>query len=1602
MLVLVSAVTLTCALVSSARAAPPQHLPLGVELSGLNHPCGVAVDSNGSLYVASAGEDTIRIFDAERNPTATIAESTNEPCGLAVDSRGDLYVSERGVHEVVRYRRTEAGFAPRQVVDPSGEAEGIAVDPHDDRLYVAEGDHVQSFSGVDERQRVAISGTVTSGTYTLTFKGTVASPLAVPQTTAPLPYNASAAEIKAALEGLAAIGPGDVEVQEVTGFSGPVNDVTFTGAYERKDIEALEIDGSGLVGGGGFVQTKVDAWEGAIEAEGQLTDISGVAAYTNLVSKTKTSGGEIISEESDHYLFVADRSSEEVKILLGRDPFGEALGERLAGMKVIRTISGPRPGEDFEFGTAGTYLAVDGGNADEAGKCVSVKEQACTAGHLLVYDAGHDVVDEFEASGEFLDSFSDPGLEDAAPTALAIERSGGPNDGNIYVTSGAGTGGSVLAFAPLAAPSRRPLPTLSRKLAGASAVATDPRGYVYVRAGGGRIHVFSPTGEEIEVGGLDDPNNPTSLAVDSSGHVYVVDVFGTAASEPPVVTYYTPSAYPPVDGTAYVRHEPPIVELTTPGFEARANDVAVDPTNDRVFVLGRKLEAFSSVVGEFGSVEEGSNFVRLTAGSFGSEPTAMSIYGAKSDVYASTSVVGRIEVVYDDPLDPPALELARIGERGCPSAVVSAASKIAVDQSNGHVLVFSPSMAAGREYDASGACVTEFFFPEPQRFATTGLTFDIAVDSSCAVHRNAEGDLEPLDETTTPTCAEFDPANGNTYIAYDDPKATSPDLWAFGPLSYGALPEAITGLASAVGAGAATLNGNLNPHEFEVEECFFEWGTSEAYGNLAPCTESSEAIGSGTDAVAVHAEIAGIDPQSTRYHFRLCAVNKFGEKCGEDAVFGPPVVSDQSALPVLYDEATLRAQVDPAGLVTKYHFDYLDAQSFEEQGGFEGPATLHTADATLAAGAGPSAVKVAVSGLAEGTTYRFRVVAENEAASDAGPADEFTTLTRRSATSCPNEEYRTGASAALPDCRAYELVTPAETGGLTPVAAGTNSPGTDFDSWLVLPRGEGAGQVLTYFTRGTLAGFEGNGTLDAYRAERASGEHPLAGWSSQLAGPTYAEAVPDLSHNIDVRGVSSDQLFSFWALDPALSLPGGLPAGSYLSTPAGLEPVGLGTATDHAATSRYVGPGGQHVIFSSAAQLAPGAPPPGTVAIYDRPAGSSATQLLSVPPLGATQATQEEFEEEDATFLGASEDGTAVVFSLGGVLYLASGGQSTEVAPTYTAFDAISTDGQRLLYTAAGDIFAYEAGTTVPIATEASFAAASADGSHVFFAATEGGTRNLYVSDGTATSLIAALSPSDPPDISPRVTPAGDVLLFRSRAQLSAYDNEGKAEIYRYAPAAAGEELLCVSCDPSRAPPSGDAALRGSGEGFEVSSSVLIPNLTDNGERVLFESPDRLLPEDANDLADVYEWTAREGPGCSLGGGCLALISSGQGEGESHLFGMSADGRDVIFFTLEKLLERDVRGSPSLYDAREGGGIPEELAARICTGDACQGAGSPLPTLPQPTTTGSGGGNAEQGRKRPCPKGKRRVRRHGKALCVKRHPRKRHRRRGGQGQGRRG
>ena len=95
-------------------------------------------------------------------------------------------------------------------------------------------------TGINERQTVTITN-ATGGTFTLTFSG---------QTTAPIAFNATAAQVDAALEALSNIGADDVAV---TGAAGGPYTVEFTGALGNTDVAEMTADGTGLTGGGANV-----------------------------------------------------------------------------------------------------------------------------------------------------------------------------------------------------------------------------------------------------------------------------------------------------------------------------------------------------------------------------------------------------------------------------------------------------------------------------------------------------------------------------------------------------------------------------------------------------------------------------------------------------------------------------------------------------------------------------------------------------------------------------------------------------------------------------------------------------------------------------------------------------------------------------------------------------------------------------------------------------------------------------------------------------------------------------------------------------------------------------------------------------------------------------------------------------------------------------------------------------------------------------------------------------------------------------------------------------------------------------------------------------
>jgi hypothetical protein len=127
------------------------------------------------------------------------------------------------------------------------------------------------------------------------------------------------------------------------------------------------------------------------------------------------------------------------------------------------------------------------------------------------------------------------------------------------------------------------------------------------------------------------------------------------------------------------------------------------------------------------------------------------------------------------------------------------------------------------------------------------------------------------------------------------------------------------------------------------------------------------------------------------------------------------------------------------------------------------------------------------------------------------------------------------------------------------------------------------------------------------------------------------------------------------------------------------------------------------------------------------------------------------------------------------------------------------------------------------------------------------------------------------------------------------------------------------------------------------SASVQQRYLEDDG-RMFFDSKEALVPEATNNSENVYEFDPDGIGSCASTTGCVYLISSGTGSGASQFVDASEDGNDVFFVTFDRLVLQDNDELADLYDARVGGGfsLPEVPA---CSGEACKPPNTPAPSI---------------------------------------------------------
>jgi hypothetical protein len=613
--------------------------------------------------------------------------------------------------------------------------------------------------------------------------------------------------------------------------------------------------------------------------------------------------------------------------------------------------------------------------------------------------------------------------------------------------------------------------------------------------------------------------------------------------------------------------------------------------------------------------------------------------------------------------------------------------------------------------------------------------------------------------------------------------------------------------------------------------------------------------------------------------------------------------------------------------------------------------------------------------------------------------------TRAQAEGCPNEQLRgqEGAALGLPDCRAYEQV--------SPVAKNFTDALGEADVVQSSPSGGG----VTFFSDAPFPGMLSATGPSLYLSTSAGDE-----WSTQgLVPPTVPRSLPQQGA-ASVLSLTEGLSAAIVNIEPGLEVD--MPPGRYSyfrdNATGALQLLGPGIATFADATADD-----SRIIFESREQLLPQAAP-NVVNLYEWDAGQlSVVGILPASeggeaPIGGSVAgpggpalgrsgggSTGKFYTQDTV----SADGSRIFFSDTGTgrLYMREP-QAARTIPVSAGSEpaywrAATADGSEVFYTEGEDLYRFdvdsetrEALTSGAAGVLGTLGISTEDGSYVYFVATgvlagnenankesaESEQGNLYEWHDGATSFIAKLNTegSDPYDWqdfyranpstpahggkSSRVTPSGTTVLFTSQAQLTDYPNAGVDELYLYDATSSG--LACVSCSPGAGPPTGSAYLSGNQLplGGEPRNAFLTRNLSDDGNRVFFQTKEALLPQDTNEQTDVYEWErggAGGADGCTRSsdsfsessGGCLYLISTGQSGEQSYFGDASADGDDVFFFTRQSLVGQDQDENDDLYDARVAGGIPAQnpSPATSCSGEGCLGPAVASPVFDAPSST---------------------------------------------------
>ncbi|HWP32536.1 MAG TPA: fibronectin type III domain-containing protein, partial [Solirubrobacterales bacterium] len=516
-------------------------------------------------------------------------------------------------------------------------------------------------------------------------------------------------------------------------------------------------------------------------------------------------------------------------------------------------------------------------------------------------------------------------------------------------------------------------------------------------------------------------------------------------------------------------------------------------------------------------------------------------------------------------------------------------------------------------------------------------------------------------------------------------------------------PPAIKGIETEAATGVlpteTTLHGHLDPDGFDTT-FYFEYGKTKLYGHTIAAPPGDDVGTSAPGNLQLAKTLEGLEPGTT-YHFRIVGENETGATAGKDMTFKTPQAPSIEGVfssDVTASSASLRGRINPNGtepsFETTYRFQYGTTTSYGQ--------SVPAGDGTLPATPGGQNVNVPISGLSE-VTYHFRLVAEN----DWGTAvSEDQTLDFKAPSSCPNTTVRQQTGAAyLPDCRAYELVSPANAGGS-----------------LLLPNAPESPYATNRFAfTGAFNAIPGSGNPpnsaeDLYVATRTA-----AGWVTRYVGLQANEALgqmgfpgePDITGNGTITTDRSLDRFLTWrvnggsvgALRPASYAPylwdnegnalGRLPT-NFAEVPGADDPPGEG---GYEGDAKLSGDGNHYVFSSVGLSFAPGGLEESPGSVYDEDISTETVNIVSktpaeadIPKDGAAGSPNEYIR-----IPAVSRDGSHILMSTaaaaGTHLYMTvDGTEHYEVSLGEdevnhgVRFEAMSEDGTEVFFTTAAQM----------------------------------------------------------------------------------------------------------------------------------------------------------------------------------------------------------------------------------------------------------------------------------------------------------------------------